>query len=320
MALSVLQSQKPDRSQQKGLLLSGHDNSVLAACSWLDICATCDASGVVLLWHVLEESAENVCRLRTKHAAVTDVVFTSVSRIACAQGDGVVSCWDVERSQRERKFCRVKTNSSLNWSVINTIASTKEDVFAYGGDDGYVVQCDTRDRDASFMFNIRAPVTALSIANDFIYAGDVCGFVHCYDVRMNKRFFSLHAGDNGVAGLAQSSTNEKLVAWCMSGTAALIDTQPFALDNSDRLLGSTYINYDEQRILRRFHWSHMHSVLIFPCSDGKVACFANDSLLTNQPYNLRVSSEDVIITLAHLVDNKYLLTASGNDVNIRSFV
>lgn len=280
MSLTVVPSPRAPRTAVKeSWTLYGHDSEVLSAASCQDLFATCGADGVSLVWRLNErkkKGPENVCRVATGGPAVLDVCFVDGKRLATAQGDAIVSIWDLATGKKVRTASRVKVPGRTSWPVLNAVAMVSREMLCFGGDDGYVSFVDTRSPGVVSTVNRRAPITALTTVEDgALLSGNACGYVSGFEERMSWReFMHTKCDSDAVASIACSSNGGQAAVYTMSGRLSLVDTQPFAANPQERLLSFLNLSYGDDRALKRGDWSDALDTLAFPSADGGVACIA----------------------------------------------
>lgn len=259
--------------------LHGHDDEVLSAAARKNLFATCSADGVSLLWRLPDtaKGPENVCKLSTGGPAALDVCFVDDRRIATAQGDATVSLWDIETGKRLTSLSRVKVPGRSSWPVINAVAMAAEEILAFGGDDGYLSFVDCRSPSISSSINRKTPITALAATDGSLFSGDACGRVCGFDQRMSwRRFMDLKCAADAVSSVACGAKGGVATVYTMDSRLSLVDTQPFAVDEADRLLASVDVNHGQGRTLMRGDWCGALDAAIVPTADGTVACVGHE--------------------------------------------
>ncbi|CCW68548.1 unnamed protein product [Phytomonas sp. Hart1] len=299
--------------------LHGHDEEVISGCTLGGLVATCSVDGVALLWKLNDNRDDpcNVCKLSSGGPAFLDSIFTDVTQLAVAQGDACVGFWDAQIGKKVSSFSRYKSPGRAAWPVINVVEGTVDasPMVVYGGDDGYLVRCDTRAASIVSSLNLRAPVTAISTAAGMTFVGDASGHVRWFDFRVHeKSMVDLKCSHDVVTGMSSNESGHRLVVYTMDGKASLIDTKPFALSNSERLLnGIKVFNCSDDRILRKCDWSGPCESVVFPSPDGCVEC-VNPNTFSEGGF--RTIRSNGALNFALFVQNKYILCGGESSVEL----
>lgn len=279
MSLTVVQEPQAPRAAPRAVWsLHGHDDEVLSACAHKNLFATCGVDGVALVWQLSPEERKgplNVCRIVTRGPAMLDACFVDDRRLATAQGDATVAVWSVETGQQVVSVSRSKVAGRTSWPVVNAVTTTSRDSLCFGGDEGYVVFVDTRSLTVTSSMNLKVPITSLTAAADgSLFSGDVAGHVRGFEPRMSwRKFMDTKCAAAGVASVTCGAKGDLAAVYTMDGNASLVDTQPFAMNQQERLLASTTLGYGEDKTLRRGDWSDVLDTVVFPdAQSGGVAC------------------------------------------------
>ncbi|CCW60178.1 unnamed protein product [Phytomonas sp. EM1] len=321
MALSVIGNDANLRSTAKKSrwTLYGHDEEVISGCTRGSLVATCSVDGVALLWKLNGnvEDPLNVCKLSSGGPAFLDSTFTDVAQLAVAQGDACMGLWDAQIGKKVHSFSRYKAPGRAAWPVINVVegAIDSSPMILYGGDDGYLVLCDTRAASIVSSLNLKVPVTALSTSASMTFVGDASGHVRWFDFRVyEKSVVDLKCSQEVVTGVSSNEIGDRLVAYIMDGKASLIDTKPFALSNNERILSEiTVSTCSDDRILRKCDWSSQCGTVVFPSPDGCVACVNPNAFLDGSFQSIHSNGA---IHFALFVQDGYVLCGGESSVEL----
>ncbi|KAG5475226.1 hypothetical protein CUR178_04679 [Leishmania enriettii] len=253
--------------------LHGHSEDVVCASVHRYVCATGGADGAILLWSFAGAVPEHVCCMNTGGPAAVDAAWSGASELLVAQGDGCATVWDVEKGARLRAISRHAVRGRCAWPVVNCVTTTTRDSFVFGGDDGYLVTADKRSDKAVAVAHIAVPLTSATTTGFSLFVGDVCGTLHWFDLRAgSKEMERIACGTSGITSIMADPLQDRVVTYSMSGTAQVIDAQPFALSSSDRLLGATELGLNERQALLRGGWVPRCETVVIPDGKGDVVC------------------------------------------------
>ncbi|EAN91671.1 putative U5 snRNP-specific 40 kDa protein [Trypanosoma cruzi] len=277
MSLSL--AVKPAGSANGGdsWFLSGHNNDVLGiATDGSGVFATCDVEGVGLFWRhdvsLHDGGPTHVSRIATDGPAIVDACFFRLTRLCTAQGDGTVGVWNVETGQREHSFCRLSGRGKpMNWTVLNAVTVANDTSIVFGGDDGFLVLGDFKQKKNGATINLRVPITSIAASGDSIFVGDVLGNIRCFDARTMRSLYSLKGHSDVVNCVALNVGATSMVSYGMDNSLVLWDVMPFAINTSDRLLHRIEVQQGESRTLLRCGWSRNDTIVV-PAGDGHVVC------------------------------------------------
>ncbi|KAG5474548.1 hypothetical protein LSCM1_03335 [Leishmania martiniquensis] len=309
MALAVASpSALPGRTETAYWNLHGHSEDVVCASVHGRVCATGDADGAILLWSFAGAAPEHVCCMNTRGPAAVDAAWSGTSDLLVAQGDGCTTVWDVEKGAKLRTISRYAVRGRCAWPVINCVAATTRDAFVFGGDDGYLVTGDKRSDKAVAVAHIGVPLTSATTVGFSLFVGDVCGTLHWFDIRADsKEMERIVCGFSGITGIMADSLQDRVVAYCMSGTAQVVDTQPFALLSSDRLLCATELGLNERQALLRGAWVPRCDSIVMPNGQGDVVCFSASDAAVGATRMVHAGRSGAAMNVSVCVEDEYVV-------------
>lgn len=282
MALTAIPSTQPGATPPYSKwLLSGHEDEVLSVSTCGNIGASSSVDGTILLWLCTAgRTPENVCKLSTGGPAVLDTAFLQTNRLVSAQGNGGVVLWDIETGASLHHYSRAPAQRNT-WPVINAVAaSANESVVYYGGDDGYLMRCDTRTNSCAVFRRITAPITAVACCRgeDYVFAGDATGELYWYDSLSKAGTVAALPPlprDGAISSLTHDSKTKTLLAACSAGSVVTMSTKPFAASPDDRMGGILSTGErPSSRPLFRCGWNN--GLMAFPAGPEVLCMKATD--------------------------------------------
>ncbi|CAJ1029238.1 hypothetical protein, conserved [Leishmania lindenbergi] len=309
MALAVTSSSAPSgRAEVVYWNLHGHSEDVVCAATHGRVCATGDVDGVVLLWRFAKAAPEHVCSMNTGGPAAVDAAWSSATTLLVAQGDGCATVWDVEKGARLRTISRYAVKGRCEWPVVNCVAVTTQDSFVFGGDDGYLVTADKRSDRVVVGARVAVPLTSATTAGFSLFIGDVCGTLHWFDIRTGSREVErIVCGSAGITSIVADPTQDRVVTYSMSGTAQMIDTQPFALSSSDRLLGATELGVNERQALLRGAWVPRSDTVVMPSGKGNVVSVSASDIVGGATRTVHAGRTGSAMNVSVCVEDEYVV-------------
>ncbi|RNF23488.1 putative U5 snRNP-specific 40 kDa protein [Trypanosoma conorhini] len=318
MSLALVEKPASSANGGSSWFLSGHQKVVLGiATDGCGVFASCDVGGLGLLWR--SDVASNgggpthVSRIATEGPAIVDACFLRHTRLCTAQGDGTVGVWNVETAQREHSFCRFSGRGrSINWPVINAVTAVNDASVVFGGDDGFLVLSDPKQKKNLATINLRVPITSLAASSDSFFVGDVLGNIRCFDARMMRSLYGFKAHRDVVSCVALNAGATGMVSYGLDGSLILWDVMPFALRTSDRLLHRIEVQQGDSRDLLRCGWSK-HDTIIVPASGGHVEC-VTVAAFEGARATLPVRHREDSVQCAVFVDDAVAVSSAGAEV------
>ncbi|KPI86549.1 hypothetical protein ABL78_4372 [Leptomonas seymouri] len=300
--------------------LHGHSEEVLCATAYKqDVCVTGGADGLMLVWRFTGSAPEHVCRMRTGGPAVLDAAWGNAITLLAAQGDCCASVWDVEKGVRTRSVSRYAIKGRCAWPVVNCIASTMGDSFVFGGDDGYLVSADARIGKVSTSVNLSVPVTAATLVDYSLFVGDVCGDLHWFDMRVgSKELERIPCGAAGISSIVAVPNKDKIVSFAMNGEVQVVDSQPFALSSSDRLLGATSLGENTRQALLRGSWLPRAESVVLPTGSGDVVAISPEDIGGGVTRTLHQRASGPSMNVSTAVGDGLVLCGGGNEIVVYS--
>ncbi|TPP40335.1 hypothetical protein CGC20_12600 [Leishmania donovani] len=296
--------------------LLGHSEDVLCAAAHGRVCATGDVEGAVLLWRFAGAVPEHVCCMNTGGPAVVDVAWSGATALLAAQGDGCATVWDVEKGARLRTISRFAVKGRCAWPVVNCVAATARGSFVFGGDDGYLVTADKRSDKVVVGAHIAVPLTSAATTGFSLFVGDVCGTLHWFDIRAGSREMErIVCGSAGITSIITDPLQDRVITYSMSGTVQVIDTQPFALSSSDRLLGATELGVNERQALLRGAWVPHSDAVVMPNGKGNVVSVSAKDVVGGATRTVHAGSTGSAMNVSVCVDDEYIVcSGDGGEV------
>ncbi|CAC9505955.1 U5 snRNP-specific 40 kDa protein / U5-40K [Leishmania donovani] len=317
MALTVTSSSAPSGGAEAVYWnLLGHSEDVLCAAAHGRVCATGDVEGAVLLWRFAGAVPEHVCCMNTGGPAVVDVAWSGATALLAAQGDGCATVWDVEKGARLRTISRFAVKGRCAWPVVNCVAATARGSFVFGGDDGYLVTADKRSDKVVVGAHIAVPLTSAATTGFSLFVGDVCGTLHWFDIRAGSREMErIVCGSAGITSIITDPLQDRVITYSMSGTVQVIDTQPFALSSSDRLLGATELGVNERQALLRGAWVPHSDAVVMPNGKGNVVSVSAKDVVGGATRTVHAGSTGSAMNVSVCVDDEYIVcSGDGGEV------
>ncbi|KAG5500636.1 hypothetical protein JKF63_03732 [Porcisia hertigi] len=312
MALTVTSSTAPSgKGETVYWSLHGHSEEVVCAAANGRVCATGDVDGTVLLWRFAGSVPENVCCMSTGGPVAVDAAWSGPAALLVAQGDACTTLWDVEKGARLLTISRYSVRGRCTWPVVNCVTATTRDSFVFGGDDGYLVTADKRSEKVVASLNVNTPITSATTAGFSLYVGDVCGSLHWFDTRAGSREMErIVCGSAGITSIMTDPLQNRVVTYSMSGVAQVIDTQPFALSSSDRLLGATELGVNERQALLRGAWVPRCDTVVIPNGNGAVVGISADDIVGGATRTVHANLTGVAMNVSACVGDEYVLCGS----------
>jgi hypothetical protein len=301
--------------------LHGHSDEVLCAAACPpSVCVTGGTDGLMLVWRFNNSTPEHVCRMRTGGPAAVDVAWSSTTTLLAAQGDGCASVWDVEKGARLRSVSRYAVKGRCAWPVINCVAVTVRGGFVFGGDDGYLNSADTRSDKLSGSVHLNVPVTAATSTEYSLFVGDVCGVLHWFDTRVGSRELErIPCSTTGITSVVAVPNDEKLVTYTLNGEAQVVDSQPFALSSSDRLLGTTNLGENTRQALLRGTWAAAANAVMLPSGGGDVVVVQPEDIGGGVTRKLHRRASGPAMNVCAAVGDGLVLCGGGKEVVVYSW-
>lgn len=300
--------------------LHGHSEEVLCAAPYKEtICVTGGADGLMLVWRITTAATavapEHVCRMRTGGPATLDVAWSNAITLLAAQGDGSASVWDVEKGVKTRSASRYAVKGRCTWPVVNCVAATTRDSFVFGGDDGFLVTADTRTAAIGASVQLRAPITAATATDYSLFVGDVCGNLHWFDTRAGlKELERIPCGTAAITSIVALPSKDKLVTYDVSGDVQVVDSQPFALSSSDRLLGATNLGTNSRQALLRGSWHSTSNTVVLPSGSGDVVAVSPEDISGGVVRTLHQQTTGPSMNVCACVGDGLVLCGGGNEL------
>lgn len=297
--------------------LHGHTEEILSASVHNNVCATSGADGLVLLWRVGETEPVHVCRLNTNGPAAVDVKWHGYSHVLVAQGDASATMWNVETGAVLHTFSRHKVKGRCTWPVVNCIETVSPINAVYGGDDGYVVLCDTRSGEVSSTMNLHTPISSIACDDESMYVGDACGEVHWYDMRMGyKQVESIQCASDAIMTIAVHTKFKQFFTYSRDGEVQAVDSQPFALSSADRLLSRASLHECERYSILRGGLSASRSALAIPDGTGDVVSLSTNDIGGGVQKVLFHGNDQRPSNVCAFVNDDYILCGGGTEVTL----
>ncbi|KPA85063.1 hypothetical protein ABB37_01480 [Leptomonas pyrrhocoris] len=301
--------------------LHGHSEEVLCAAAYRQhVCATGGADGLVLVWRFAGSTPEHACRMRTGGPAALDVAWSNATTLLTAQGDGCASVWDVEKGVKTRSISRYAIKGRCAWPVVNCVAATTRGSFVFGGDDGYLVSADTRSDKVSTSVHLNVPVTAATSAEYSLFVGDVCGALHWFDTRVgSKELERIQCGAAGITSVVAVPDQDRIVSYALNGDAQVIDSQPFALSSSDRLVGATNLGDNTRQSLLRGSWLPRAGAVVLPSGSGDVVAISPADIGGGVTRTLHQRVNGPVMNVCAAVGEGVVLCGGGDELAVYSW-
>ncbi|RNF04410.1 putative U5 snRNP-specific 40 kDa protein [Trypanosoma rangeli] len=318
MSLSLVE--RPVRGATGGgsWFLSGHQKEVLGiATDGSGIFATCDVGGIGLLWRSDAASRDggptHVSGIATEGPAIVDACFLRHTHLCTAQGDGTVGMWDVETAQREHSFDRFSGRGRpINWPVINAVTAVNEAFVVFGGDDGFLVLADCKQKKNIATVNLRVPITSLAASRDSFFVGDVLGNIRCFDTRTMRSLYGFKGHRDVVSCMALDVGATSMISYGLDNSLILWDVMPFALSTSDRLLHRIEVQQGASRALLRCDWSKNDTIIV-PAGGGHVER-VTVAAFEGTRETLPVRHREDVVQCAVFVDDAVAVSSAGTEV------
>ncbi|KAK7195057.1 U5 snRNP-specific 40 kDa protein [Novymonas esmeraldas] len=320
MALAVTSSSTASTAAASSVYwnLHGHAEDVVCAAAQGRVCATGDTDGVVLLWRFAGATPEHVCRMSTGGPAAVHAAWSDAATLLVAQGDGCATVWDVEKGVRTRMVSRYAVRGRCAWPVLNSVAAMARDTFVFGGDDGYLVAADKRSDTPVSSAHLAVPIISIATAGFSLFVGDICGTLRWFDTRTGSREMErIVCGSCGITSIATDGQQDRIVAYSMDGRAQLIDTQPFALSSSDRLLGAAELGANERQMLLRGEWVPGSESVVLPNGAGDVVTISAKDIVGGATRTVHACGGGAAMSTSVCVaDDLLVCCGDGGDVAV----